>query len=350
MTVKDWVNKYPTDLASGQSKRHIPFTHLVNNLHTYIHRKYLPPGILFRDPRNMTKPDILAFFDHVRSRQETHGVAEAFSFKVYHNGTDIVLADYGLRVEEEKAADRALKQTRGRQTQKRSKTNKAKTSGRIRPTAIVTEDPLVMDPSLGDADLLLPVIDHGTTLSQNVPKNASREATPSTPVGRQNADPDDADDADDADGTMLSPSVPQTSSRAATPSTPVGRQNADPDDPDDADNADGTTLSQNVPKNASRKATPSTPVGRQNADPDDADGADNVDGTTLLLDVPKNARRMRLRSQKPDAPHAESSSRRTLRSHNPEPQHAEGISSRTLRSHGEKKGHSKRGGNIRYNT
>ena len=112
---------YPTELASGYSKYHVPFSQLAGNVSTYIDPRYLPDGIAFKDPRNMVKPHILAFCNHIRKRQERHGVADAFLFKRYHDGTHIVSAEYGRRFDKEKDAERIRKQTRSRQSDKRAK-------------------------------------------------------------------------------------------------------------------------------------------------------------------------------------------------------------------------------------
>jgi hypothetical protein len=46
----------------------------------FIEAKYLPCSTSLKDPRNMTKGQILDFMAHVQEREDKHGVKEAFRF------------------------------------------------------------------------------------------------------------------------------------------------------------------------------------------------------------------------------------------------------------------------------
>ena len=43
--------------------------------------KYLPCGLMLKDPRTMRQEDIIKFFKHVSNWQSSHGVKDAFKFK-----------------------------------------------------------------------------------------------------------------------------------------------------------------------------------------------------------------------------------------------------------------------------
>jgi hypothetical protein len=75
----------------------------------------------------MTKGDIYAFCQHVRKRQDENGTADAFRFSKYHNGKEMVNADYGTRMGEQRAAARASEARKGRElTKKKKEANKGK--------------------------------------------------------------------------------------------------------------------------------------------------------------------------------------------------------------------------------
>ena len=47
----------------------------------FIYSKYIPRGLILKDPRSMKKDEIIKFFDHVGNRQSSHGIKDAFRFK-----------------------------------------------------------------------------------------------------------------------------------------------------------------------------------------------------------------------------------------------------------------------------
>jgi hypothetical protein len=69
----------------------------------------------------MTKGDIYAFCQHVRKRQEENGTTDAFRFVKYHNGKEMVNADYGTRSGEQRTAARPSEARQGGQLGKKKK-------------------------------------------------------------------------------------------------------------------------------------------------------------------------------------------------------------------------------------
>jgi hypothetical protein len=110
-----------TELASGQRKSHVPFGSLRDNPDDFIDDRYVPQDFIWKDPRNMTKATILSLIVHIRMRQERYGAENAFRFRQYHNGSDMVSAEYETQVETERAADRAKKQKATRRKLKKGK-------------------------------------------------------------------------------------------------------------------------------------------------------------------------------------------------------------------------------------
>ena len=96
-------------LASGQKKKHVPFSILMDNTNEFIEAKYLPRSMTLRDPHNMTKAQLLDLMAHVQDREDKHGVNEAFRFRRYHNGMEMAPAEYGRHADEERAAVRSEK-------------------------------------------------------------------------------------------------------------------------------------------------------------------------------------------------------------------------------------------------
>jgi len=43
--------------------------------------KYLPRGLVLKDPRSMRRSEMIQFFDHIGNRQSSHGIKDAFRFK-----------------------------------------------------------------------------------------------------------------------------------------------------------------------------------------------------------------------------------------------------------------------------
>ena len=119
-------NIHAIELASGHKKDRVPFATLHANMRQFIDPKYHPKDFTFGDPRNIKKDVILNFCQHVRSRQEEHGVPEAFRFLRYQNGKDRVVAEYGTRADEERAAAKALKQKDARAVAKKRRQGNVK--------------------------------------------------------------------------------------------------------------------------------------------------------------------------------------------------------------------------------
>ena len=99
-----------TELASGHRRSHVPFASISLRTGDFIESKFLPPNFIFKDPHNMTKGNIISFCAHIWDRQEAHGAKDAFQFRQYHDGTDLVATEYGRRADLERAAERAAKQ------------------------------------------------------------------------------------------------------------------------------------------------------------------------------------------------------------------------------------------------
>lgn len=126
MTAAGKLNLIPSELASGGAKSHVPYGKLVDNQREFIDPKYCPRRFIFKDPRNMTKSDIIQFCEHVKQRQEEHGVEEAFRFLKYWNGKEMIAVAYGTSASDERAAERARKQREARAGGKRSNKKKGK--------------------------------------------------------------------------------------------------------------------------------------------------------------------------------------------------------------------------------
>ena len=47
----------------------------------FIMSKYLPRGLILKDPRSMRRSEMIKFFDHIGNRQSSHGINDAFRFK-----------------------------------------------------------------------------------------------------------------------------------------------------------------------------------------------------------------------------------------------------------------------------
>jgi len=111
------------ELASGAKKEHIPYAHLMANTKDFVESKYLPGGWKFKDPRNMTKEEILAFFRHVQQREEMHGARDAFRFCKYRMNKQMVGAEYGVDTNVEAARQKALRAKAARDAKKRKNEN-----------------------------------------------------------------------------------------------------------------------------------------------------------------------------------------------------------------------------------
>lgn len=123
------------ELASGHRKSRVPFTGVTTNPLEFIEEKYIPAGVVLKDPRNMTKAHIADFCDHIRERQDVYGMKQAFMFRQYDDGQGMRNAEYGRRADQEKAAERAAKQRERRAAQTKQKQNQ-KGKGRAIPAAV----------------------------------------------------------------------------------------------------------------------------------------------------------------------------------------------------------------------
>jgi hypothetical protein len=300
----------------------------------------------------MKKEHIMAFCDHIRNRQEAHGVPEAFAFKRYDNrGKKVVLAEYGGRVEEQKAAERAVKQTQGRRGQKRAKNKQAKTRGTTRPTATVAEDQPLINPTLrdmgdvhpftnaalGDPANLHPVIDPALGGANNVIDPILCPNIPSPPFGplwpgQREINGSVMQRLLNAGHHPIEPfngpadGPPLYRVEANTLQWVAGDTQGHIPNPENAENAE-PGQGMIFPDLRIESSALQGVAGGHNPDPENAEQAQPGEGM-IVPDL-----RMRLRS----------SSARTLPSQNPDPPHAEGSSSRKLRSDGVKKGQRKGG-------
>ena len=68
--------------------------------HNFIAAKYLPPWMTLKDPRNMTKGQILEFLAHIGEQEKGYGIKDGFRFYRYCNGTEMVPAEYPSDVDE----------------------------------------------------------------------------------------------------------------------------------------------------------------------------------------------------------------------------------------------------------
>ena len=85
------------ELASGGHTSQVPYQHLEKNMSQCVMSEYLPAilaGFIIRDPRNMKKADIQAFFEHVKLREQEHGVECAFRFSSYYKADSVWPACY----------------------------------------------------------------------------------------------------------------------------------------------------------------------------------------------------------------------------------------------------------------
>ena len=70
-------------LSSGGKDRQVPFTRIAEKQSAFFAAKYLPRSLRLDDPRNMKRDEIIKFFEHIGSRQASHGVKDAFRFKQF---------------------------------------------------------------------------------------------------------------------------------------------------------------------------------------------------------------------------------------------------------------------------
>ena len=169
-----------TELASGNTRLHIPFCKLCQAQRKFIEPKYCPKGFVFKDPRNMTKGDLLEFCKHVWEQQENHGINNAFRFLKYHDGKGMVPAAYGTRVDEEQAAAKAHK----RQEARASAKNRARKNRREMPDEERSE---ICSQHQASADI------HASATNQNTrPESSHSQPTVIDPDLLRNTDTPDA--------------------------------------------------------------------------------------------------------------------------------------------------------------
>jgi hypothetical protein len=114
------LDKLILELASGNRKRHVPFSNLVSNSTVFIEEQYVPQDFVWKDPRNLTKDAIIELCNHIRRRQDEYGPESGFRFASYFDGKNIIEADYSTRADEKMAAVRA-KQQKKKRKEKRGK-------------------------------------------------------------------------------------------------------------------------------------------------------------------------------------------------------------------------------------
>jgi flagellar motor switch/type III secretory pathway protein FliN len=91
--------------------------------HNFIAAKYLPSRMTLKDPRNMTKGQILELLAHVEEREKTYGIKEGFRFDRYCKGTDMVASAFPVEVE---APSEQAAGVTGKKTRAAKKTRKGK--------------------------------------------------------------------------------------------------------------------------------------------------------------------------------------------------------------------------------
>jgi len=149
---------FGTELASGNTQERVPFGALQKNQRQFVDPKYHPVGFKFEDPRNIKKDTVLKFCRHVHQREVTYGITEAFRFLKVQRGKELEEVRYGIRADEERAAQKALKQKAAREARAAAKRDK-RAKGKNKAKARNRE--LSPDPTLD------PVADGGLALQQN---------------------------------------------------------------------------------------------------------------------------------------------------------------------------------------
>jgi hypothetical protein len=61
--------------------RQVPFKRIAKKQSEFIQSKYLPRGISLNDPRAMKREELIKLFEHIASREASHGPKKAFRFK-----------------------------------------------------------------------------------------------------------------------------------------------------------------------------------------------------------------------------------------------------------------------------
>lgn len=113
-------------LASGMNKVGTPWAALEANLFKFIPAEYIPPGVRFRDPRNMSGEEIQKSFDFWRARQLEYGAASALRWSYYINGRrETVPVEYGRRADEERAGEAVERRRQKRARARADETHEA---------------------------------------------------------------------------------------------------------------------------------------------------------------------------------------------------------------------------------
>jgi hypothetical protein len=74
-----------TGLASRDRDRQTPFESIALKNTDFVDAEYLPNGIKLSDPRTMYRDSLIKFFQHISSREASHGIENAFRFKSIHS-------------------------------------------------------------------------------------------------------------------------------------------------------------------------------------------------------------------------------------------------------------------------
>lgn len=70
-------------LASEKIQAHVPFEQVEKDTSRFVSPVYRPQNLTIKDPRNMLKESILRLLRHIYTRQNEHGIENAFRFKIY---------------------------------------------------------------------------------------------------------------------------------------------------------------------------------------------------------------------------------------------------------------------------
>ncbi|KAJ3492442.1 hypothetical protein NLJ89_g11237 [Agrocybe chaxingu] len=122
-------------LASGRTRRHVPYEAVEANRGLFIESQYIPPEMPFKDPRNMRLQDLQELLRHFRQRQKDNGPAGAFRWSRYIQETTngektYVPAIYGSRL------DLTRRETKAARRQANAKIAKANGARRTAPAGV----------------------------------------------------------------------------------------------------------------------------------------------------------------------------------------------------------------------
>jgi hypothetical protein len=81
------------ELASGKDYA-VPYKNLEQNTSRFVDKQYIPANFKMKDPKKLTKGEILKLLKHILDRQESHGVVEAFRFQIYQNKKGTYCSEY----------------------------------------------------------------------------------------------------------------------------------------------------------------------------------------------------------------------------------------------------------------